>query len=466
MSPHPCPTRSPRTGIGPLPIALILSSSLFAGCDRSDQVVFPPTPVAQTADFDSEVATRWLDRLYHTIRAESFSPPAASRVIGYAGVALYESVVPGIEGGRSLAGQLNGLNVLPAAPEGEIHWPSAANAAFAAVLNGLFPTASDASVEAIATLEAELGDAYRADAGEEVADRSVDFGHAIANAILGWAATDGYTQWNNCTYVPPSGPGMWVPTPPAFAPPLQPCWGRLRPFALLFSSECSPLPHPAYSTEAGSAFCNEVVEVYETVNNLTAEQLAIAQFWADGPGATGTPPGHWISILEQICVQEELDLAVAAEGAAKVGIAVADAFISCWELKYHYNLLRPISYIRDPTCPINDPAWTSAPGVGTPPFPEYTSGHSVQSGAAAFVLEDLLGALAFVDDTHDYVDNRPARSFTSFTEAAAEAAISRLYGGIHYRAAIERGVEQGRCIGATLLQNVSFHGSPAPHAGG
>jgi hypothetical protein len=179
------------------------------------------------------------------------------------------------------------------------------------------------------------------------------------------------------------------------------------------------------------------------------ERKTIALFWTDNPGQTGTPPGHWIAVIGQVARAERLSLDVAAEAYARAGMAVADGFISCWATKYRYNLLRPITYIRD----VIDADWT--PPLPTPPFAEYTSGHSVQSGAVATVLDDLFGGLTFTDDTHASL-GLPARTFTSFEEAAAEAAISRLYGGIHYRAAIEKGIDQGRCIGETILRNVRF----------
>jgi hypothetical protein len=197
------------------------------------------------------------------------------------------------------------------------------------------------------------------------------------------------------------------------------------------------------------------LEVYITGKELTPEQFTIARFWADDPGRTSTPPGHWISILNQVLVQDEARLSLAAEAYVKVGMALADAFITCWHTKYLYNLLRPITYIQtqiDPTW--NTPAITDA--VNTPPFPEYTSGHSVQSAAAAIVLTSLFGDnYAFVDNTHANL-GFSARSFASFQMAAQEAAISRLYGGIHYRAAIESGLEQGECVGEQVLA-LQFH---------
>jgi hypothetical protein len=203
---------------------------------------------------------------------------------------------------------------------------------------------------------------------------------------------------------------------------------------------CSPGPPPAYSERVGSAFYTDAYECYRVTSDLTPEQVAIARFWSDDPGQTATPPGHSISILTQVARELDLTLDRAAGAYAKVGIAVADAFISCWWTKYRDNLLRPVTYIRS----VIDPNWT--PLLVTPPFPEYTSGHSVQTAAAAQVLTDLFGELAFTDHTHD-ARGLPARSFSSFEAAAREAAVSRLYGGIHFRAAIERGLEQGACIG-------------------
>ena len=181
--------------------------------------------------------------------------------------------------------------------------------------------------------------------------------------------------------------------------------------------------------------------------NLTDEQRAIAQFWADGTGQTGTPPGHWISILGQVLQTNQMKLDVAAEAYAKVGLSVMDAFICCWHLKYEYSLLRPITYIQS----LFDPNWNAF--ITTPPFPEYTSGHSTQSAAAAQVLTDMFGDMGFTDHTFDGV--YPPRTFDSFWDAAEESAISRLYGGIHYRTAIERGLVQGRDIG-TFVSALSF----------
>jgi hypothetical protein len=408
---------------------------------------------APVSSFDATTAREWFDLLTTSIDIEGLNPPEASRCIGYAGVTLYEALVGGMAGSRSLGGQLNELPPLPAPPAGLMYWPAAANAAVAQVLAELFVSASAPTLQAIQDKEAELEAEFVATTDAATLDRSIQHGQAIAAAISDWIDGDGYVQWNDCAFTVPVGEGLWEPTPPGFvANPLEPCWGNLRTFALLFAAECAPLSHPPFSSSAGSAFASEAQEVYDVGNSLTAEQQTIALFWADGAGSL-TPPGHWISIAGQILAQEDIALDVAAEAYAKVGIAVADAFISCWEMKFHYNLLRPITYIQDPTGPIADGGWASF--IGTPPFAEYTSGHSTQSGAAALVLTDLLGDVPFTDHTHDGA-GLAARRFQTFDEAADEAAISRLYGGIHFRSAIERGLEQGRCIGRVILDHVRF----------
>jgi hypothetical protein len=371
-----------------------------------------------------------------------YSPPVASRAIGYAGVTLYEAIVGGMPEHRSLAGLLSGLPALPASGRNAAYdWPLVANAALAEVLRALFPGAPAERRNALEILEAS----YVATAPRGIRERSIEHGRAIARAVFAWSTADGghegYLRNFPSGYVPPVGPGLWERTPPGFQPALQPSWGDNRTF-LRAPAACDPGPPPPYSTAPDSMCFAEANEVYTTVNALSDEQRAIARFWSDDPGATSTPPGHSLSIMTQVLRGRDASLAEAAEASALLGIAVADAFIGCWRVKYEHNLLRPITYIRATI----DPSWGNPLPLVTPPFPEYTSGHSVQSAAAAAVLTAQFGVVPFVDHSHDARGFAP-RAFASFEDAAAEAAISRLYGGIHYRAAIERGLTQGRCIG-------------------
>jgi len=403
-------------------------------------------------ELEADVATAWFDLALVLVRQTSgFSPPVAARAFGYAGVALYEALVPGMPGFRSLGGALAGLDALPAAGRNRAYdWGTVANAALATILHGLFPAGQAAAIRALhARLEASL----QRTLPPGVFERSVRRGRDIGTAVFEWSKGDGghegYLRNFPSSYVPPVGPGLWEPTPPGFLPALQPFWGRNRCLAIAGGAACPPGDHPAYSVHPSSDFYVEALEVYETVSRLTPEQELIARFWSDDPGATATPPGHSISIVTQFLRSESASLAEAAEAYVKVGIAVCDAFVACWYEKYVYNLLRPVTYLQR-----LDPAWL--PFLVTPPFPEYPSGHSVQSGAAFQVLTDLFGeGYRLVDRTH--VDRGFApRAFGSFFEAAEEAAISRLYGGIHFRAAIVNGLAQGRCIGQAVTA-LPFH---------
>jgi hypothetical protein len=349
--------------------------------------------------FPSDVASTWFEELYNVVKAEKTTPPPASRIYGITAVALYESIVAGTEENQSLVGQLNGLTSLPQPKKNKkYHWPTVANAGLANTIRGLYPRISQASLDAINNLEQNFASQQQAVVPGPVYKRSVAHGEAVATAILDWAATDGFSIYNNCPYVLELVPGAWDPTPPLFNPnPLQPCWGMIRPMVLTSSEECSPPGHPAFSTDTASDFYAAGLEVYNVGLDLTDEQKMIADYWSDGAGTTGTPAGHWIAIVSQIARNDDLSLAAAAEAYARVGMAVHDAFIACWKTKYIYNLQRPVTYINDNI----DAGWL--PYSVTPGFPSYTSGHSTQSGAAARVLTDMFGIKSFTDTTHtDY----------------------------------------------------------------
>jgi len=429
--------RHARRGLATVLLAL---SVIVAGCGQ-------PKPPPPAVDYDASVATAWFDLLLDLVQhTPGYTPPVASRAFAYAGITLYEAVAPGMPGYQSLVGQLSGLPPLPQPTPGEVyHWPTVANSALATLVRKFFSHAPAEHLAAINSLEDQFVYRFRQTLEPPVFSRSAGHGQLIGYAIYIWSTSDGGLDGElrnfPTYYTPPSGPGKWTPTAPKYQSAMLPSWGGNRLFALQSGSECDPGAPLPYSEEPASAFYQEALEVYNTVTSLTPEQSAIARFWADDPGATATPPGHSISILSQVLKNRNASLDVAAEAYAKVGMAVADAFIGCWRAKYEHNLIRPISYIQN----VIDPNWTSP--VTTPPFPEYTSGHSVQSAAAAQVMTDLFGEdFVFTDHTHDKHGLEP-RTFHSFFDAANEAAISRLYGGIHFRTAIEKGLEQGKCIG-------------------
>jgi len=373
-----------------------------------------------------------------------FTPPVASRLLAYFGVALYEALLPGMVGYRSLHGLLPGFPDVPTTPRSSLHWPTVANHALGTIVSSLL-TPGSPGVGAVGALVDQIDGRHSIPGPIRL--RSIERGTVVAEAIRDWAAGDGGHQGElrnfPAGYQTPEGPGLWEPTPPGFQPvPLQPFWGDNRPFA---DETCAAPPPPTYSNQPNSDFFAYAAEVYDTSLTLTSEQKAIAVFWADNPG-TLTPPGHSVSMLRQILDVEASSLQTAAEAYLRVGCAVADAFIQCWRTKYQWNLVRPITFIRANI----DPAWTSL--VATPPFPEYSSGHSTQSGAWAQVMTGMFGdAYQFTDHTHDNLE-LPPRSFTSFQHAAQEAALSRLYGGIHYRFSNDIGLAAGICLGTKAAQ--------------
>jgi membrane-associated phospholipid phosphatase len=425
-----------------------------------------PTVYAQSvptakpaANYSAAVATEWFQLvLLLTQQTPGFSPPVAARAFGYLGLTLYESVVPGMPKHGSLAGQLNELSSLPwAQPDEPLHWPSVANASLATMTRMMFPTATAENKARIDLLERSLPLKVGQDFDPialtaEISNRSESFGKLMAMAIMTWARTDGgHEAWgplrrNRANYVPPSGPGQWSATPPAFAAPLLPWWGEVRPFVLKSGADCAAPPPPPYSEEPGSRFFKEAQEVFQIATAATQEQRQFALYWADDPGKTPTPAGHWVYLTTDLLKARKATLADAAQTYALLNMAMADAFIAMWHTKYSVNLLRPVTYVQL----VLDSNWVPTL-MHTPPFPEYPSGHSGQSSAAAAVLAQAFGAdTAFTDNTHNDRGWGP-RSFKNFQVAADEAALSRLYAGIHFRFGVEGGKVQGQCVAAKVL---------------
>lgn len=418
--------------------------------------------------YSAAVATEWFRLVLPAIQqTPGQSPPVAARTLAYLGLGLREAIVAGLPGARSLAGQLNELESLPMAqPDEPLHWPTVANAALGTLTRMLLPNAPPDWKARFEALERSLpitqaGDFDPAERSTEVILRSQTHGQLVAMAVLTWARTDGghdvlgaRRQRLDAAYVSPSGPGAWVPTPPRFARPLLPYWGENRPFLPALGRCALPGP-PAYDETAGSPFQREAEEVYRVGKQPAEEQRRIALYWADDPGKTPTPAGHWAWILTDLLRDSQREpsrdkratLAAAAEQYARLGLAMSDAFVATWKAKYRINLMRPVTTIQL----VFDAQWLP-PLMETPPFPEYPSGHSVQSAAAAAVLESFHGKdRSFEDRTHNDRGWGPQR-FTSFAVAAKQAAVSRLYAGIHFRSAVEHGEAMGRCIGEQALR--------------
>lgn len=403
-------------------------------------------------------ALSWLQTTYDLVLLENLSPPAAARTYAYTAIAMYEAVVAGMPRHRSLARQLQGLTTVPKPPQrAVIDWPTALVTAAAAVLREVLPFAGPSTLASLNQAERQAVDARRS-AGVSVRRMAAsrEHGRAVAKHLSRWMARDGQAATVGRAYTPPTGDlWLWESTPPNFRPAIEPYWSEVRPLALRRADEVEPAPPLPFSSEVGSAFYEEAMAPYQQSFVNTEEHKAIARFWTDNPGSftpplgtpTGLPSGHWMLIGQQALAARGADLEVAVETFALTGIALHDAFLNCWTWKYRYNLLRPITYVRR----YIDSGWNTL--INTPQFPEHTSGHSVASPAAATVLTALLGTVAFTDHSHDVRGHTP-RSFRSFAHAAAEAAQSRLYGGIHFPHAIDAGLEQGQQVAALVLQRV------------
>ncbi|MFN0201931.1 MAG: vanadium-dependent haloperoxidase, partial [Bacteroidia bacterium] len=301
------------------------------------------------------------------------------------------------------------------------------------------------------SLHTAIGQERLAETNNVKYGNAIGLGASIAGALMTWVNNDNFAQTRSMIYMVPSrseNPAFWEPTG-SVTSPLEPYWGQIRPFCMASGTACYVPSQIPYNTDENSGFYQAALEVYNTGVNLTQEQKNIASWWADGPGATPTPPGHWLRISHQMINEMDLGLDNAAEIYMLVGLCVGDAFISCWDAKYRENLLRPVTYIRENI----DPNWNTY--ISTPPFPEYTSGHSVCSGAAAEILTNKLGNIPFTDASNTFLGIAP-RSFASFNDAAEEAAFSRLYGGIHYREGIVLGVQQGRIVAQTVLNRIKL----------
>jgi hypothetical protein len=382
---------------------------------------------------NGDVVTDWNNAALDAIRAGRTAPPIASRSLAIVHVSIYDAV-NGID--RTHEPYLVQSEV-PASASRD----AAASAAAHEALINLFPAAASSFDALHAAILAAIPNGPQKAAG-------IVWGEFVGTQILASRANDG----SDAVVPPPggSGPGVWVPTPPAFAPYLLPQWGFVEPFGMSSSSQFRPPgPHPLDS-DLYAADYNEVKELgVATGSTRTEDQTQIALFWADGAG-TETPPGHWNSIAQSIAAAQGNTLEENARLFALLNIAMADAAICAWDAKYTYHSWRPVTAIRAGDTDGNpatdaDPTWSSF--IVTPPFPSYISGHSTFSGAAATILARFYGTddISFTTGS-DFLPG-VNRSFGSFSAAAAEAADSRLFGGIHFRADNEDGLTAGLSIG-------------------
>ena len=411
-------------------------------------------PIKVEADRMHESMQHLTDVIVHDI----FSPPVASRIYTYPSVGAYEILAAKDSTYKSLAGQLHGLTPIPPVPDNVNHEIAALQTML--LLGKTLIFSEDKMDEFINEWHAELD--AQGWSGEEK-EATLAYADAVKKHILDWADKDNYKQTRTFEkFTVKEDVSRWQPTPPAYIEAIEPHWSKIRTFVIDSAAQFTPEPPTEFSTDKNSEFFKEVMQVYNVKQSLTPEQSEIASFWDCNPYVMNvhghvmfatkkvTPGGHWIGIVETVCKQTDASLIKSASAYVLTSLALADGFISCWDEKYRSNLIRPETVINK----YIDEEWT--PLLQTPPFPEYTSGHSVISGAAGVALTSIFGEpFHFVDST-EVKYGLTAREFNSFKEASDEAAISRLYGGIHYMPAIENGVTQGRSLGKYIVDHVTL----------
>ncbi|HEY3406057.1 MAG TPA: vanadium-dependent haloperoxidase [Ohtaekwangia sp.] len=394
----------------------------------------------------------WISIHLKLIRTtKNLSQGAIFRHGAYTSVGLYESIVNGDKGYATLAGQLQGLEPLPAiASDKKVCWQASANAVMASLLRSFYSASTSASK--IDSLEKHYQTVFEHSGfSPESIKAGADFGASVAAHILAWAKEDGSAKtWP--AYDIPKGDGLWEPTPPGFSAPAAPYAYNNRTCVKNSTANTLPEPPTKFSVEPGSAFYTMVDEVYQTSLNLTDAQKSMALFWDDFPdGRYYGAGGHWASIFRQLIPQKQLSLLAGSVAYARMNISLIDAFNATWKGKYTYNVLRPVTYIQKH---MNHADWK--PLIITPAHPEYPAAHASLSMAAATALTNALGDnIAFTDHTYDDLGFAP-RNFKSLNEAGKEAGLSRLYGGIHYRPSIEAGYLVGSKTATHVLNGITF----------
>lgn len=405
---------------------------------------------------DAELLHKNQDLLTEIIIFDAFTPPVASRIYVYSSLASYEAIKYSIEGSPSLTARLQGFKPMPQPEKGKTYnFTLAATKAFFTVVRKV----KVFSVDSLTNHEESVYNRYKEILDKETYNRSVGLGESIGEVILQRAATDGYLKSRGKPkHLGSNEPGKWRPTPPDYMDGVEWCWNTMQPMVLDSASLFIPPRPPAYSKDSNSAFFKYVKEVYDISRNLSEEQKTIAKYWDDNPFVMEhsghmmfankkiTPGGHWMGIAAIAAKETKANPVKTAQTYALTAIALYDAFISCWDEKYRSNVIRPVTVINE----WFDPGWS--PFLQTPPFPEYTSGHSTITASAATVLEALYGNNFAFQDTSDLRYIGMQRHFNSFRQAADEASISRVYGGIHYRSGINAGAEQGKKIGELVVR--------------
>jgi hypothetical protein len=398
---------------------------------------------------DADVLHANEDQLTHVIIYDVFTPPVAARIYGYTNLASYEAMKYADPKCASLTAQLKGFDKMPGPEKGRSYnYTLAATKAFFTVARKV-----TFSVDTLKRYEDHIYGLYKDNLDGETYANSMALGEKIGQTVLKRANVDDYPQTRGKPkYLGSNTPGKWRPTPPDYMDGVEFCWGDMHPLIIDSSKMFMPGPPPVYSEDTTSAFFRQAKQVYDQNKRLTPEQKTIAAYWDDNPFVVVhnghmmfadkkiTPGGHWIGITTIACKKTHADAVKTAQAYALTSVALFETFITCWEVKYTYNLARPVTIINEKI----DHNWL--PLLQTPPFPEYTAGHSTISAASARILSHEFGDNFAFHDTSDLKYIGLQRDFKSFDQAAEETAMSRFYGGIHYLNSSQVGAQQGKQV--------------------
>ena len=403
---------------------------------------------------DTNLLHQNMKQLTEVIIQDMFSPPVSSRIYCYTSLAAYEAIKFDKPNNNSITNLLNGFGKMPVPDNNKTYnFLLAATKAFFTVAEKI-----TFSKDSLIEYENKIYPQFEALLDKEIYDRSISFGDTIGMTILKRAANDNYKETRGMPkFLGSNEPGKWRPTPTDYLDALEPNWGMIKPLAVDSSNHIQCPAPPAYSLDKTSDFFKYMNEVYQITTHLTDSQRTVAKYWDDNPFVIEhsghlmygnkkiTPVGHWIGITGIVCKKTKADAVKTAEAYALTSTAMFDVINACWKTKYEYNHIRPVTVINE----FIDRNWQ--PFLQTPPFPEHSSGHSGISASAATVLTKLFGNNFAFEDTSDLEYIGMKRSFLSFMQAANEASISRVYGGIHYRTGVDAGAIQGREVGEYVV---------------
>lgn len=409
---------------------------------------------------DMKQYCKTVKQLNNVVLENNFPPMIASRNYVYANIAAFEVVAVFDNRFQSLAGQIKHLPALPQFDTGNVNYQLAALFAFCKVGEAVtFPEGSMEDYVKKLTHEADS-----AGVPSKIINASKAFADSVGAHILRWSKKDNYAQLRTAPkYNVIDTPGRWVPTPPMYAQAVEPHWMEMRPMVMDSSSQFMPIRPPVFDIRnKNSVYYKALTEVKTIGDSLTEEQKHIADFWDDNPfkmNVSGhvmfatkkfSPPGHWMNIVGIGAQKAGADFSTTVAAYAHTAIALYDAFISCWDEKYRSNYVRPETVINKHI----SAEWQ--PHIQTPPFPSYTSGHATNSACAAEVMTHWFGDKLSFTDTSLLEFGIKNREITSFRNAAKEAAMSRLYGGIHYRFDNDNGVDAGGKLGVYIVQRLKL----------